>query len=76
MAVRVCVHDVFVCTMIGTCQQHGDREASELWSALQLKLPDFFASLDITPALIHGDLWNGNAAQNESGPGERLQFKL
>nr|KAF6456067.1 fructosamine 3 kinase related protein [Rousettus aegyptiacus] len=46
----------------------GDREALELWSALQLKIPDLFRDLDIVPALLHGDLWSGNVAEDASGP--------
>ncbi|KAK2498809.1 hypothetical protein MC885_018391 [Smutsia gigantea] len=46
----------------------GDREALELWSALQLKLPGLFHDLDIVPALLHGDLWGGNVAEDSSGP--------
>ncbi|CAD7668443.1 unnamed protein product [Nyctereutes procyonoides] len=46
----------------------GDREARELWSALQLKIPDLFRDLDIVPALLHGDLWAGNVAEDSSGP--------
>ncbi|KAF6093802.1 fructosamine 3 kinase related protein [Phyllostomus discolor] len=46
----------------------GDREALELWSALQLKIPDLFLDLDIVPALLHGDLWGGNVAEDSSGP--------
>lgn len=46
----------------------GDRDALELWSALQLKIPDLFLDLDIVPALLHGDLWGGNVAEDVSGP--------
>ncbi|XP_008153185.2 ketosamine-3-kinase [Eptesicus fuscus] len=46
----------------------GDRDALELWSALQLKIPDLFLDLDIVPALLHGDLWGGNVAEDSSGP--------
>ncbi|XP_037347850.1 ketosamine-3-kinase [Talpa occidentalis] len=46
----------------------GDREALELWAALQLKIPSLFRGLDIVPALLHGDLWSGNVAEDASGP--------
>ncbi|XP_063226985.1 LOW QUALITY PROTEIN: ketosamine-3-kinase-like [Bacillus rossius redtenbacheri] len=49
-------------------KDYGDREALELWSELQLKVPSFFKDLEIKPALLHGDLWGGNAAENVEGP--------
>lgn len=49
-------------------ESHGDREAMELWSELQLKLPSFFKNVDIVPSLLHGDLWAGNAAETSSEP--------
>ncbi|XP_003786080.1 ketosamine-3-kinase [Otolemur garnettii] len=49
-------------------KESGDREALELWSALQLKIPDLFQGLQIVPALLHGDLWGGNVAEDSSGP--------
>ncbi|XP_006533337.1 ketosamine-3-kinase isoform X1 [Mus musculus] len=49
-------------------KKSGDREALELWSALQLKIPDLFRDLEIVPALLHGDLWGGNVAEDSSGP--------
>lgn len=48
---------------------HGDRELSEQWSQLQLKIGKFFSDIKfikedkIVPALLHGDLWSGNMAQ-------------
>ncbi|XP_062937046.1 ketosamine-3-kinase [Cynocephalus volans] len=49
-------------------KESGDREALELWSALQLKIPDLFRDLEIVPALLHGDLWGGNVAEDSAGP--------
>lgn len=48
---------------------HGDRELSQQWSQLQLKVDKFFLDFGprrqdkIVPALLHGDLWSGNVAQ-------------
>ena len=51
-------------------EEHADRETRELWSHLQLKIPQFFNDLQdpIVPALLHGDLWSGNVAQVIDGP--------
>ncbi|XP_056432761.1 ketosamine-3-kinase isoform X2 [Gadus chalcogrammus] len=46
----------------------GDREARELWSHLQLKIPQLFTEVEVVPALLHGDLWGGNVAQTTEGP--------
>ncbi|NWV23128.1 KT3K kinase, partial [Origma solitaria] len=46
----------------------GDREARELWAQLQLKIPSFFCGIEIVPSLLHGDLWGGNVAEDDSGP--------
>ncbi|XP_047499835.1 ketosamine-3-kinase-like [Penaeus chinensis] len=46
----------------------GNREASELWSELQLKIPSFFANVKIKPSLLHGDLYYGNTAETINGP--------
>ncbi|XP_028935581.1 fructosamine-3-kinase isoform X2 [Ornithorhynchus anatinus] len=49
-------------------KDYGDREARELWSQLQLKIPELFGDEEIVPALLHGDLWAGNMAEDDSGP--------
>ncbi|OWK59644.1 Ketosamine-3-kinase [Lonchura striata] len=49
-------------------KESGDREARELWAQLQLKIPSFFCHMNIVPALLHGDLWGGNVAEDDSGP--------
>lgn len=50
-------------------KDYHDREARELWSELQLKIPIFFDKLEnIQPALMHGDLWGGNVGENKNGP--------
>ncbi|XP_060064709.1 ketosamine-3-kinase-like [Ylistrum balloti] len=49
-------------------KEYNDKEARELWSTLQLKLPKFFQGLTIKPALMHGDLWGGNVGELESCP--------
>ncbi|KAK2112469.1 Fructosamine-3-kinase [Saguinus oedipus] len=49
-------------------KDYADREARELWSRLQVKIPDLFYGLEIVPALLHGDLWSGNVAEDDAGP--------
>ncbi|XP_016846793.2 fructosamine-3-kinase isoform X3 [Anolis carolinensis] len=49
-------------------RDYGDREARELWTQLKPKIPEMFCDLEIIPALIHGDLWAGNVAEDDSGP--------
>ncbi|KAM6111309.1 LOW QUALITY PROTEIN: fructosamine-3-kinase [Pterocles gutturalis] len=49
-------------------KDYGDREARELWSQLKLKIPEMFCDVEIIPALLHGDLWAGNVAEDDSGP--------
>uniref|UniRef100_A0A8D1JS58 protein-ribulosamine 3-kinase n=1 Tax=Sus scrofa TaxID=9823 RepID=A0A8D1JS58_PIG len=49
-------------------KDYADREARELWSRLQVKIPDLFCGLEIVPALLHGDLWSGNVAEDDLGP--------
>lgn len=62
-------------TIRSILSDHSDRELNELWSNLQLKVDKFFMDFEhrgsrddeIVPALLHGDLWSGNAAQLNDG---------
>ncbi|CAK6438660.1 unnamed protein product [Pipistrellus nathusii] len=49
-------------------KDYADRETRDLWSQLQVKIPDLFRGLEIVPALLHGDFWSGNVAEDNSGP--------
>ncbi|KAM9296399.1 ketosamine-3-kinase-like [Gastrophryne carolinensis] len=49
-------------------ESSGDREARELWSQLQLKIPQMFSGVEIVPSLLHGDLWGGNVSELDTGP--------
>ncbi|GAB1297209.1 Fructosamine-3-kinase [Apodemus speciosus] len=49
-------------------KDYADRETQELWSRLQVRIPDLFSGIEIVPALLHGDLWSGNVAEDEQGP--------
>lgn len=49
-------------------KEYGDREARELWSRLQVKIPQFFEGTEIYPSLLHGDLWSGNAGESNKAP--------
>ncbi|XP_007524507.1 fructosamine-3-kinase [Erinaceus europaeus] len=49
-------------------KDYADREARELWSQLQVKIPDLFIGIEIVPSLLHGDLWSGNVAEDDLGP--------
>ncbi|XP_074640145.1 ketosamine-3-kinase-like [Tubulanus polymorphus] len=46
----------------------GDRDVVEWWPRLQRKIPEYFKGLEITPALMHGDLWGGNAGELDGEP--------
>ncbi|KAK6192843.1 hypothetical protein SNE40_004244 [Patella caerulea] len=48
--------------------QYGDREVRELWNTLNPNIHKLFTNVDLEPALLHGDLWSGNAAENSEGP--------
>ena len=50
--------------------QYGDREVKELWPKLKSRIPDFFTGIQVEPALLHGDLWSGNAGEVSDGPGK------
>ncbi|ELU01461.1 hypothetical protein CAPTEDRAFT_92436 [Capitella teleta] len=50
-------------------QKFKDTEARMLWGKLQHKIPSYFDGLDITPALLHGDLWCGNSNEMADGSG-------
>ncbi|XP_029456132.1 ketosamine-3-kinase-like isoform X2 [Rhinatrema bivittatum] len=34
----------------------------------QMKIPEMFKDIEIVPALLHGDLWGGNVAEDDIGP--------
>ena len=58
--------------MIGLCMQYGDSQARQLWMQLLPKIPNLFNGLMIKPALLHGDLWSGNAAETDSESGKNI----
>ncbi len=47
----------------------GDREAERLWPKLKKVIPTLFEGIEVRPALLHGDLWSGNAGVKEGGQG-------
>ncbi|RLV97010.1 hypothetical protein DV515_00012215 [Chloebia gouldiae] len=56
-----------------TGSSSGDRKARELWAQLQVQAvlsaedTQFFCGVEIVPSLLHGDLWGGNVAEDDSG---------
>ena len=50
--------------------QHPDGELKSLWTTLRDRICSFFEGVTIEPALLHGDLWSGNAGEDEEGPGK------
>ena len=40
-----------------------------------MKIPELFKGIDIKPSLLHGDLWSGNVADMDDGPG-LLKIKM
>ncbi|XP_065891317.1 ketosamine-3-kinase-like isoform X2 [Dysidea avara] len=49
-------------------KKFGDNQARQLWTQLLPKIPNLFNGLMIKPALLHGDLWSGNAAETDFEP--------
>ena len=50
-------------------QSCGDRDLISLWPQVERKIPMLFSSdLKIFPALLHGDLWAGNAGESATEP--------
>lgn len=49
-------------------EKQNDRKARPLWLTFLPNVHKLFQGLDITPALMHGDLWGGNAAETQEGP--------
>ncbi len=41
----------------------------EYWPQLERKLPSYFEGVKVRPSLLHGDLWSGNVAETDTGPG-------
>ena len=53
-------------------QSYGDKEVQTLWERLKPAIPGMFEGLEVTPCLMHGDLWSGNIAQADGQPGIAL----
>ncbi|KAM4691179.1 ketosamine-3-kinase-like [Rhinophrynus dorsalis] len=49
-------------------KDYGDRTVQSLWSELQIKVHNAFKDAVIFPSLLHGDLWEANVAEDETGP--------
>uniref|UniRef100_S4R557 protein-ribulosamine 3-kinase n=1 Tax=Petromyzon marinus TaxID=7757 RepID=S4R557_PETMA len=49
-------------------KDYGERETRELWSRLQVRKLFHSRDVEVVPALLHGDLWTGNAAEINEGP--------
>ena len=63
---HVMVSIIKLCLFLFQCSDH---RAHELWTQLLPKLPSFFTGITVRPAPLHGDLWSGNAAKINTGPG-------
>ncbi|KAM8945699.1 ketosamine-3-kinase-like [Pelodytes ibericus] len=49
-------------------KEYGDRNLQHLWSELQVKVHNAFKDTVIVPSLLHGDFWEANVAEDDSGP--------
>ena len=49
--------------------QAKDTDIQTLWGKLLPQVPSFFKDLQVTPSLLHGDLWGGNVGETNTGPG-------
>ena len=50
-------------------RDYGDRGARDLWPLVERNIPKIFDQVEIFPALLHGDLNQGNVGQDNSEPG-------
>ncbi|KAK7474333.1 hypothetical protein BaRGS_00034381, partial [Batillaria attramentaria] len=58
-------------------QVEGDRTVRVLWSQALPKVSRLFHGLEIRPSLLHGDLWDGNVAEDSYGPGNlKIQYSF
>lgn len=48
-------------------EKYDDKELRDLGEKAIEKMSPYFSGLEITPSLLHGDLWNGNTAQDKEG---------
>ena len=45
-----------------------DTELHTLWPSLRAGLSSFFTNIEVSPSLLHGDLWSGNTGQVGNTP--------
>lgn len=46
----------------------GDSRLSKMGEKLEKNLEKFFEGIEVTPCILHGDLWSGNVASVEGEP--------
>ncbi|XP_033126776.1 ketosamine-3-kinase-like [Anneissia japonica] len=49
-------------------REYNDRETRDLWPQVERRIPEFFKSMTVRPALLHGDLWSGNTQETDTEP--------